>query len=59
MRYAASLPLFIGTGQLPDIRMRERQEVRDKVEGGMRHETELKGRGRKKNEQMRSEERRN
>lgn len=28
-RYAASLPLFMGTGQLSDIGMRERQEVRE------------------------------
>ena len=35
-KYAASPPLFMWTGQLPDIGMRERQEVRGEEDRGMR-----------------------
>lgn len=41
VRHAAPFPLFIGTGQLPDIGIRERQEVRANGDRWMRP----KGRG--------------
>lgn len=47
----------MGIGQLSDIGMRERQEVREEEDRGMRHETKLKGKGRKRKDQMRREER--
>lgn len=43
MKCAASPPLFMGNGQLPDTGMRERQEVREEErERGMRHEPKSK-----------------
>ncbi len=49
-RCAASIPLFMGTGQLPDTGMRERQEDREK-----RHE--LKGAREKGSNKKRREKR--